>query len=68
MADKRPTREDCYASIHALMWNDQPYTWLYFRNAYYGFNKELRGYTFSPRGPYNYGPGEGTIFKPAAMK
>ena len=37
-----------------------------FFDAYFGFNKRLRGYNFSPRGPYNYGPGEGTIFKPVA--
>ena len=55
-----------YARIHEVLYEDQPYTWLFFRNAYFGFNKRLRGYNFSPRGPYNYGPGEGTIFKPVA--
>ena len=50
------------------LWEDQPYTWLYFRNGYFGFNKSLRGYNFSPRGPYGYGPGQSTIFKvPAAQ-
>ena len=24
------------------------------RNSFYGFNKSLRGYNFSPRGPFNY--------------
>ena len=51
-----------------LLWEDQPYTWLYFRNAYFGFNKQLRGYNFSPRGPYNYGPGFDAIWKPAVLK
>ena len=35
---------------------------VYFRNAFYGFNKELRGYAFSPRGPYSYGPGFDSIW------
>ena len=61
-------RRKVYQKIHLTLWEDQPYTWLYFRNAYYGFNKSLRGYNYSPRGPYNYGPGESTIFKPAAMQ
>tara|TARA_B100000676_G_scaffold182668_2_gene179583 strand:+ start:317 stop:2329 length:2013 start_codon:yes stop_codon:yes gene_type:complete len=61
-------RRKVYQQIHMKLWEDQPYTWLFFRNAYYGFNKSLRGYNYSPRGPYNYGPGESTIFKPAAMQ
>ncbi|MGB6042807.1 MAG: peptide ABC transporter substrate-binding protein, partial [Pirellulales bacterium] len=60
-------RSAIYAKIHMILWEDQPYTWLYFRNAYYAFNKDLRGYNFSPRGPYTYGPGSGSIFKPAKM-
>lgn len=56
-----------YQKIHKLLYEDQPYTWLFYQNAYYGFNKQLRGYRFSPRGPYNYGPGFGSIWKPAAM-
>jgi peptide/nickel transport system substrate-binding protein len=57
-------RRKIYATIHNILYRDQPYTWLYFRNSYFGFNKRLRGYNFSPRGPYNYGPGFGSIFKP----
>jgi len=58
-------RAEIYAQIHQILYENQPYTWLYFRNAYYGFNRELRGYTFSPRGPYSYGPGFGSIWKSA---
>lgn len=54
-----------YQKIDELLWEDQPYTWLYYRNAFYGFNKSLRGYVFSPRGPYHYGPGFSSIYKPA---
>jgi peptide/nickel transport system substrate-binding protein len=58
-------RVKIYQRISQLMWDDQPYTWLYYRNAFYGFNKELRGYTFSPRGPFHFGPGFSSIYKPA---
>ncbi len=58
-------RAAIYAKIHKILWEDQPYTWLYYRNSFYGFNKKLRGYSFSPRGPYNYGPGFSSIYKPA---
>ncbi len=58
-------RAEAYRRIHEILWQDQPYTWLYYRNAFYGFSKELRGYNFSPRGPYNYGPGFSAIWKPA---
>ncbi|MEO2022998.1 MAG: ABC transporter substrate-binding protein, partial [Pirellulaceae bacterium] len=56
-------RKDIYRQIHLQLYDDQPYTWLYFRNAYFAFNNNLRGVNFSARGPYNYGPGEGSIFK-----
>ena len=65
LAESRPTREDCYAAIHAILWRDQPYTWLFYRNAYHGFNKRLRGYNFSPRGITGYGPGFGSFWMPA---
>ena len=60
----RAKRAEIYGQIHQLIYADQPYTWLYFRNSFYGFNKQLRGYMFSPRGPYGYGPGFGSIWKP----
>lgn len=60
-------RREIFGRIHTTLYEDQPYTWLYFRNAYYGFNKNLRGWVFSPRGPYTYGPGFSSIWKPAAQ-
>jgi peptide/nickel transport system substrate-binding protein len=57
-------RAKIYGNIHEILYEDQPYTWLYFRNSFYGFNKDLRGYVFSPRGPYGYGPGFGSLWKP----
>ncbi|WP_240928175.1 peptide-binding protein [Thalassoroseus pseudoceratinae] len=61
----REKRADIYRKIHELLWKDQPYTWLFYRNAFYAFNKDLRGYYFSPRGPYHYDPGFFAIWKPA---
>lgn len=58
-------RQAIYQKIHTLTAEDQPYTWLFYQNAYYGFNKSLRGYMFSPRGPFHYSPGIGSIYKPA---
>ncbi|QDT01376.1 ABC transporter substrate-binding protein [Adhaeretor mobilis] len=58
-------RAAIYAKIHQILWDDQPYTWLFYRPAFYAFNKKLRGYHFSPRGPYNYSPGVSSIYVPA---
>jgi len=60
----REKRAEIYAKIHNILWEDQPYTWLYYRRGFYGFSKDLRGYVFSPRGPFNYGPGFGSFWKP----
>ena len=57
-------RAEIYGQIHMLLWEDQPYTWLYNRNSFYGFNKKLRGYNFSPRGPFLYGPGFSSVYTP----
>ncbi len=59
----RKKRAEIYARIHTLIYEDQPYTFLYFRNSFYTFNKKLRGFNYSPRGPYHYGPGFSSIYK-----
>ncbi len=51
-----------YRKIDDILWEDQPYTWLYYRSGFFGFNKRLRGYMFSPRGPYSYSPGIDAIW------
>lgn len=58
-------RLEIFRKIHQMVYEDQPFMWLYYQNAYYAFNKKLRGYNFSPRGPYHYGPGFGSIWVPA---
>ena len=62
----RAKRAEKYSRIQQLLAEDQPYTWLYWRNSFYGFARDLRGYVFSPRGPYHYSPGFGSIWKPRA--
>jgi len=57
---------EMYGKIHTLIYNDQPYTFLYYRSSFYGFNKELRGYMFSPRGPFHYSPGFNSMWRAAA--
>ncbi len=61
----REKRAAIYGKIATLLWEDQPYTWLYNASAFYGFNRDVRGYMFSPRGPYTYGPGFDAIWKTA---
>ena len=60
----RAKRAEKYARIQELLWEDQPSTWLYWRNSFHGFSKDLRGYVFSPRGPFHYSPGFGSLWKP----
>lgn len=60
----RAKRAEKYARIQEILYEDQPYTWLYWRNSFYGFSKNLRGYVFSPRGPYHYSPGFSSLWMP----
>ena len=60
----RTKRAEKYARIQEILYEDQPSTWLYWRNSFHGFSKDLRGYVFSPRGPFHYSPGFGSIWKP----
>jgi peptide/nickel transport system substrate-binding protein len=58
----RTKRAQLYGQIHNILWEDQPYTWLVYRNRDFGFNKRLRGINFSPRGPYSFAPGFMSIY------
>ena len=58
-------RASIYQQIHQILWADQVYTWLYYRNSFYAFNKGLRGYNFSPLGPYLYTPGILSVYQAA---
>ena len=59
----REKRAEIYRQIALTLWEDQPYTWLYYRSAMYAFNKDLRGYMYSPRGPFHYSPGIFSLWK-----
>lgn len=61
----RQKRAAIYAKIDELIYADQPCTWLFWQSSFYGFNKQLRGYNFSPRGPYHYSPGFFSIWSAA---
>jgi peptide/nickel transport system substrate-binding protein len=64
----REKRAAIYGKIHNILWEDQPYTWLFYRNSFFGFSKKLRGYNFCPTGPYNFDPGISGLFKPVAAR
>lgn len=55
---------EIYGRIAELIYADQPYLFLYDKHSLYGFNKKLRGYRFSPRGPFHYDPGIHSIWSP----
>lgn len=60
----RAKRAEIYGQISNLIYEDQPYMFLYDYASFYGFSKRLRGYRFSPRGPFSFGPGFGAIWMP----
>lgn len=60
----RDERAQIYGKIHTILWDEQPYLWLYYRSGFFGFSKDLRGYMFSPRDPFGYAPGFYAIWKP----
>jgi peptide/nickel transport system substrate-binding protein len=61
----REKRAAIYAEIGKILWEDQPNTWIFYRNAFFGFNKKLRGYNFSPRGPFSFSPGFDSVYRAA---
>jgi peptide/nickel transport system substrate-binding protein len=58
----REKQAELYGRIHLLINEDQPYLFLYNKSSLFGFNKKLRGYRFSPRGPFHYNPGIAAIW------
>ena len=42
--------------IHKLVYEDQPYTWIYNGPTLCAFNKRIRGVQFSPKGIYDFDP------------
>jgi peptide/nickel transport system substrate-binding protein len=60
----RSRQAEIYGKIHNLIYQDQPNLFLYNKHSLYGFNRKLRGYRFSPRGPFHYSPGINSIWSP----
>jgi peptide/nickel transport system substrate-binding protein len=59
-------RAAIYGEIHNILWEDQINTWLFYRNSFYAFGHKLRGYNFSPTGPYFFSPGFESLYQPVA--
>ena len=57
-------RRKIYQEINSILFEDQPYLFLLHRATFWAFSKELRGYNFSPRGVFSYGPGFSSLWRP----
>jgi peptide/nickel transport system substrate-binding protein len=62
----REKRAAIYGEIANILWEEQPDTWIFYRNAFFGFSKKIRGYNFSPRGPFSFSPGFESVYEAAA--
>jgi peptide/nickel transport system substrate-binding protein len=60
----REKRGEIYGKIANIVYEEQPCMFLYEQSSFFGFNKRLRGYKFSPRGPFSYGPGFSSLWMP----
>ena len=49
-------RRKIYQEIHKIIYEEQPYTFIYNRPTLWGFNKRIQGVLFSPRGVFNFDP------------
>lgn len=63
----RAKQAELYGKMHKIIYDDQPYTFLYVQSSFYAFNKELHSFRFSPRGPFHYSPGFGGMWRAAAQ-
>lgn len=57
------SRAALYAEMHEILWEDQPYLWMFWRSSLFGINKHLRGFNFSPRAPFGVQPGLKGLWK-----
>ena len=56
-------RAQVYREIDRLVAQDHPLTFLAFRASFFAVSKDLRGFNFSPRGPFGYSPGLSAMWK-----
>lgn len=52
----RERRASYYREIQKIIYDEQPYTFLWNRGITWAFNNRIRGVTFSPRGVWNFDP------------
>lgn len=52
-------RRDMYREIQKIIYDEQPYTFLWNRPTLWAFNNRIRGVVFSPRGVWNFDPSYG---------
>jgi peptide/nickel transport system substrate-binding protein len=56
-------RAEVYREIDRLLAAESPFTLLCYRASFYGLSQDLRGFNFSPKGPFGFSPGSGAIWK-----
>ncbi|MBE0535324.1 MAG: hypothetical protein IH624_06595 [Phycisphaerae bacterium] len=61
-------RRTIYQEIHKILYDDQPYTWIYDRPLLSAINKNISGVQFSPRGLYGFYPGFYNWWMPSAVQ
>ncbi len=49
-------RKQIYREIHKIIYEDQPYTFITYRQSLYGIQKRIHGIQTSPRGIFNFDP------------
>ncbi|MBI1387015.1 MAG: peptide ABC transporter substrate-binding protein [bacterium] len=59
-------RKAYYQEIHKLVYDDQPYLFLYNRSSTYAINKRIRGIQYGPRGIFNFSPSDQAWWTPVS--
>jgi len=62
----RAKRAEIYAEIARLIYDDQPYTFLFYRPTLWALDSRIHGVTTSPRGVFGFTPAELAWWTPAA--
>ena len=53
-----PTRVTYYQEMSKLIYDEQPYTWMWNRGTFWAVQQRFQGLTTSPRGIFNFSPSE----------
>lgn len=61
-------RKAIYQEIHKIIYEEQPYTFIYNRASLYALNNRLRGVQPSPRGIFNFDPSVRAWWTPAGLE